>query len=175
MKKDTPLLRITELDGRSYDHLISDKDVTIGRGDDNVLTFIDPKVSRKHAKISKKGKSYVLADLGSFNGTRLNAEFVTCVTLKNGDEIRIGGAVMIFQSEKERGPFTDDKLEFAKDDEYEQWQHRTIAIKPQDCTKIDSQTLLIAPKSKRKKERSIPILSRKEKPTEKDQAEISRT
>ena len=174
MKKDTPLFRITELDGRSYDHLISDKDVTMGRGDDNVLTFFDPKVSRKHAKISKKGKSYVITDLGSFNGTRLNEEFVTSVTLKNGDKIKIGGATLIFQSEKERVPSTDDKLDFAKDDEYEQWQHQTIAIKPQECTKIDSQTLLITPKSKQKKERSIPILSRKEKPAEKDQAEISR-
>ncbi len=174
MKKDTPLLRITELDGRSYDYFLADEDVTIGRGDDNNLTFFDPKVSRKHAKITKKGKSYVLTDLESFNGTRINADFITSAILKSGDEIRIGGAVLIFQSEEQRIPSTDDNLDFAKVDEYKQWQHQTIAIKPQECTKIDSQTLLITPQSRQKKARSFPVLSRKDKPPEKDEAEISR-
>lgn len=174
MKKDKLRLQITESDGRSHDYLLSDVEVTIGRGDENVLTFFDPKVSRNHAKITKKGKNYVLTDLGSFNGTRVNAEFITSAVLNNGDEIRIGGAVLIFLSGKEQVPLPGDKLDFAKDDEYQQWQHQTIAIKPQDCTKIDSQTLLITPAAKQKKDRSIPILSRKEKPPEKDQAEISR-
>ena len=174
MKKDKPRLHITEPDGRSHDLVLTDEEVTIGRSDENVLTFFDPKVSRNHAKITKKGKNYVLTDLGSFNGTKVNTEFITSAVLKNTDEIRIGGAVLIFLSEKEQVPSTDDKLDFLKDDEYQQWQHQTIAIKPQDCINIDSQTLLITRAAKQKKDRIIPILSRKEKPQEKDQVEIFR-
>ncbi len=174
MKKDKPRLHITEPDGRSHDLVLTNEKVTIGRSDENVLTFFDPKVSRNHAKITKKGKNYVLTDLGSFNGSKVNMEFITSAVLKNTDEIRIGGAVLIFLSEKEQVPSTDDKLDFLKDDEYQQWQHQTIAIKPQDCINIDSQTLLITRAAKQKKDRSIPILSRKEKPQEKDQVEIFR-
>ena len=174
MKKDKPHLHITEPDGRSHDLELTDEEVTIGRSDENVLAFFDPKASRNHAKITKKGKNYVLTDLGSFNGTRVNTEFITSAVLKNGDEIRIGGAVLIFLSEKELVPSTDDKFDFTKDDEYQQWQHQTISIKPQDCMNIDSQTLLITRAAKQKKDRSIPILSRKEKPQEKDQVEIFR-
>jgi adenylate cyclase len=175
MKKDTPLLRITESDGRNYDHPLTDEDVTIGRSDNSVLIFFDPKVSRNHARIEKKGKNYVITDLDSFNGTMVNREQITSVELKNGDEIRIGGALLVFRSGKEEVYSAADKLDFSKDDEYQEWQHQTIAITPQDCEQIDSQTLLISPKSKQKsKERSIPILSRKEIPQAKDLAEISR-
>jgi adenylate cyclase len=174
MKKDEPRLLITEPDGRNRDFLLSGEDVTIGRSDENVLPFFDPKVSRNHAKITKKGKGYGITDLGSFNGTRINGEFITDADLKDGDEIRIGSAVLVFQSGKEPVPRTRDKLEFAKEDPYGQWQQQTISITPQDCTKIDSQTLLITPRAKQKKEISIPIFSRKEKPQVKSQAEISR-
>jgi adenylate cyclase len=175
MRKNTPHLKITESDGQSYEHILTDEEVTIGRSDDNVLIFFDPKVSRNHAKITKKAKDYVLTDLGSFNGTRVNKEFINSAVLKNADEIRIGGALLFFHSGKGEVPSTADKLEFTKEDEYQKWQHQTIAIQPQDCAQIDSRTLLITPKPKKGiKDKSIPILSRKEKPHVKDQEEISR-
>jgi pSer/pThr/pTyr-binding forkhead associated (FHA) protein len=175
MKKDSPLLHITDPDGKIHDHLLTDEEVTIGRGDNNVLVFFDPKVSRNHAKIEKKGKNYFVTDLGSFNGTRINQEIIKSVELKHGDEIRVGKASLVFQTQKGIVSSREEKQSFAKDDEYKEWQHQTIAISSQDCTNIDSRTLLITPKTKpRSKDRSIPILSHKEKPQEKDQVEISR-
>lgn len=174
MKKDSPLLHITDPDGKIHDHLLTDEEVTIGRGDNNVLVFFDPKVSRNHAKIEKKGKNYFVTDLDSFNGTRINQELIKSVELKHGDEIRIGKASLVFQSQKGELSSREEKQSFAKDDEYKEWQHQTIAISSQDCINIDSQTLLITRAAKQKKDRSIPILSRKEKPQEKDQVEIFR-
>ncbi len=174
MKKDSPLLHITDPDGKIHDHLLTDEEVTIGRGDNNVLVFFDPKVSRNHAKIEKKGKNYFVTDLDSFNGTRINQELIKSVELKHGDEIRIGKASLVFQSQKGELSSREEKQSFAKDDEYKEWQHQTIAISSQDCTNIDSQTLLITRAAKQKKDRIIPILSRKEKPQEKDQVEIFR-
>ncbi|UCE40492.1 MAG: FHA domain-containing protein [Candidatus Aminicenantes bacterium] len=175
MKKNKPSLQITESDGRSHELVMTGEEVTIGRSDENVLTFIDPKVSRNHAKIAKKGNNYVLTDLGSFNGTKVNTEFVTNKVLSNGDEIRIGGALLIFLSGKDGISTTDDKLDYFKDDEYQQWQQQTISIKPQDCTQIDSRTLLVTPKAKpRPKDRGKSMIPRKDRQPTKDQFELSR-
>jgi len=81
MKNKTPRLQITESNGKTYVHLLTDKDVSIGRSDENVIVFFDPKVSRNHAKITLKEKNYILADLGSFNGTQVNKEFINSVVL----------------------------------------------------------------------------------------------
>ena len=175
MKKKYPLLHITDPDGKVHDHLLTDEEVTIGRGDNNVLVFFDHKVSRNHAKIEKKGKNYFVADLGSFNGTRVNQEFIKSVELKHGDDIRVGKASLVFQSQKGEVPSREEKQSFAKDDEYKEWQHQTIAISSQDCTQIDSRTLLITPKTKpRSKDRSIPVFPHKGKQQVQDQSELSR-
>ncbi len=175
MKKDAPLLRITESDGRNYDHLLTDEDVTIGRSDDNVLIFFDPKVSRNHAKIEQRGKNYVISDLGSFNGTMVNKEFITSVELKNGDEIKIGGASLVFHSGKEDVSSAAERLEFLKDDEYQEWQQQTIAITRQECTQIDSRTLLVKPKSKQKpKDKGMSIFARQDKQRVQEEIERSR-
>jgi adenylate cyclase len=174
MKKDIPLLHVTDPEGKVHEHIIKDT-VTIGRGDNNVLVFIDPKISRNHAKIEKKGKSYILTDLGSFNGTRINQKFVKKVELTHGDEIKMGNAVLIFQSRREDKAPREERLSFAAEDEYSDWQHQTIAITPQECTQIDSRTLLVTPKARPiPKDKSMPIFPRKDKQQALEQIELSR-
>jgi pSer/pThr/pTyr-binding forkhead associated (FHA) protein len=71
----------------------------IGRaGADIVLD--DPKVSRKHAEIGLYGpEAYVLRDLASSNGTRLNGRRITDrAKLNHGDVIQIGGFVLSFSA-----------------------------------------------------------------------------
>ena len=175
MEKNSPLLHITYPDGKVHDHLLTDEEITIGREDNNVLVFFDPKVSRNHAKIEKKEKNYVVTDLGSFNGTRVNQEFIKSVKLKHGDEIKVGKASLVFQSQMGDIPSLEETLTFSKDDEYKEWQHQTIAISSNECTQIDSRTLLITPKSKpRPKDKSIPMFPRKDKQQVLDQVELSR-
>jgi hypothetical protein len=64
--------------------------VTLGRG--NVeLKLEDPFASTRHAKITRQGRSVVIEDLGSTNGTYLNGEALTGPQpLHDGDRIRIG-------------------------------------------------------------------------------------
>lgn len=175
MKNETPLLHITDPDGKVHVHSLTDEVVSIGRGDDNVLVFYDPKVSRNHAKIEKKEDSYILTDLGSFNGTRVNQNFIKSVELKHGDEIRVGKAVLVFQTEKEDIPSREEKLTFSVVDDYTDWQHQTIAISPQDCTQIDSRTLLITPRTRPKPiDRSKSVFPRKDKQRALEQLELSR-
>jgi hypothetical protein len=64
--------------------------VTLGRGSVE-LKLEDPFASTRHAKITRQGRTVVIEDLGSTNGTRLNDEPLTGPQpLHDGDRIRIG-------------------------------------------------------------------------------------
>lgn len=65
-------------------------DVTFGRdGCDVVLN--DPYVSERHARVYREGDEWLLADLGSTNGTFLNQTKVTSPTpVAAGDQFGIG-------------------------------------------------------------------------------------
>src|SRR5579875_2243187 len=73
--------------GVAYDLM---EPVTLGRG--NVeLKLEDPFASTRHAKITRQGRTVVIEDLGSTNGTRLNGEPLTGPQpLHDGDRIQIG-------------------------------------------------------------------------------------
>jgi pSer/pThr/pTyr-binding forkhead associated (FHA) protein len=65
-------------------------EISIGRSTDNVLPLADKKSSRKHAKIEKVGDEYLVNDLGSGNGTKVNGKDVNTHVLAKGDEVCIG-------------------------------------------------------------------------------------
>jgi adenylate cyclase len=163
MKKESPRLHIIHPDGKVQEYTLGEQEVVIGRHQDNAIVFFDPKVSRNHAKINKEGNKYVLSDLGSFNGTRVNKEIITRIVLKHGDEIRIGSASLSFYAQEKPVPAVEEKLEFSKEDEYGQWLQQTIAVKPEDCTQIDSKSIMISQKSKPgQKGRGLSVFARKE-------------
>lgn len=67
--------------------------VTIGRGPDMDLPIWDRSVSRRHAQMDWRDGAWVIRDMESTNGTRINgarlgASQVTC--LQSGDRIEIG-------------------------------------------------------------------------------------
>lgn len=69
------------------------REVTIGRKENNVLVMDDQFVSGQHARVFIKNTDYMLEDLGSTNGTLLNGERIDGkIILKVGDEIVIGSA-----------------------------------------------------------------------------------
>jgi hypothetical protein len=63
---------------------------TLGRGDVEIR-LEDPFASSRHARISRQGRTLVIEDLGSTNGTYLNDEPLNGPQpLHEGDRIRIG-------------------------------------------------------------------------------------
>ena len=73
---------------------------TLGRSRQCDVTVDDPNVSRTHAEVRPRGGSWVLADLGSTNGSRLNGHRVDGTeVLKPGDEIELGTTVLQFELE----------------------------------------------------------------------------
>jgi pSer/pThr/pTyr-binding forkhead associated (FHA) protein len=78
--------------------LITSEGATVGRSGSSEIFLDDVTVSRTHATISKQGKSYVLKDEGSLNGTYINNLSVTEHVLVSGDEFQIGKFHLLFVS-----------------------------------------------------------------------------
>lgn len=72
--------------------------VTIGRRPESTLQLGDPNVSRNHAEIRPHGNGWVLVDLGSTNGTRVNGTRVSSHELHEGDELAFGSTVLRFEA-----------------------------------------------------------------------------
>ena len=96
-----PFLHITYKDGKSIDFPLKKDETTIGRHESNEIVLPDPIASRNHAKVSKKRKGYVVKDLGSHNGTKLNGKLIHEALLDHKDEIRIGQSKLIFLTKEE--------------------------------------------------------------------------
>ncbi len=74
--------------------------LTIGRASDSDVRLEDAAVSKHHAQVEVLGKDYVLRDLGSANGTKVNGQEVTRHLLQHGDLIQILGFEMRYVDHK---------------------------------------------------------------------------
>lgn len=85
--------------GRVYREL--DVPVTIGREEGNSLRLNDERVSRFHAKVQIDGDDYILTDLESTNGTRVNGTAIQIRRLRIGDRVGVGRSLLLFGSNEE--------------------------------------------------------------------------
>jgi pSer/pThr/pTyr-binding forkhead associated (FHA) protein len=76
--------------------VIQKRQFSIGRQKECDLVITDSSASRRHAVIVEEQGRYFLEDLNSRNGTLLNGQKVGRSTLKDGDEIQIGGFKAMF-------------------------------------------------------------------------------
>jgi small-conductance mechanosensitive channel len=83
--------------GRSL--ALSGAPATVGRSRGCTLALTDPNASKEHLRIAWDNGSYVLTDLGSSFGTRLNGQAVSRAALSPLDRIAIGDTVMIFETD----------------------------------------------------------------------------
>jgi Tol biopolymer transport system component/Flp pilus assembly protein TadD len=89
---------IVKTGGRVLREIELRSELSIGRAEDNDLQLPDPKASRHHAQLIPEGGAFVLTDLGSANGTRVNGLRITEPhRLAHGDRIAIGDTELTFQ------------------------------------------------------------------------------
>ncbi len=75
-------------------------EVTIGRKEGNTIRLTERNVSRKHAKLRRANGAFLVSDLKSFNGVRVNGRRIDGeVELKSGDQIVIGDYQLALQFE----------------------------------------------------------------------------
>lgn len=70
---------------------------TIGRLADRHLMLDDAGVSRVHAEIRRSRDTFVIADVGSVNGTVVNGQREVSRELQDGDVVRLGGVELTFR------------------------------------------------------------------------------
>jgi len=83
-------------DGPARIHQITAEETLIGRSVHSDIKLTDTGISREHAAITWEGTSYVLEDLQSTNGTKVNDKRVRSAELRTNDRIQIGRTVLTF-------------------------------------------------------------------------------
>jgi hypothetical protein len=69
------------------------REVVLGRSRDCDCVLADPTVSRRHAGLRREGARWVLLDLGSRNGTRVNGvRVLDAIEVGPGDRVSFGDA-----------------------------------------------------------------------------------
>lgn len=76
---------------------VGDAPLVVGRDDRAEIQVLDQGISRRHAEIFRMGEMYFIRDLESRNGTFVNEERVKEELLRDGDEIRIGSTILLFE------------------------------------------------------------------------------
>ena len=74
-----------------------EKSATLGRVEDNDVVLVEPGISRNHSRVFDDKGIFLIEDLGSANGTRLNGEKLgEAEVLKDGDYITLAGVTLQF-------------------------------------------------------------------------------
>ena len=77
-----------EMKGRAFE--LTGEKVSIGRSSDNQISIEHNAVSSHHAELIQKGNDYIVRDLNSTNGTRVNGQRIVETRLYHGDTIVFG-------------------------------------------------------------------------------------
>ena len=91
--------KLTIVDGKDSGKNIeiTKDEILAGRSLDNDFVISDISVSRKHFKIKKEGERFVISDMGSGNGIKVNGSKTTSTTLSDGDIISVGARQIKFE------------------------------------------------------------------------------
>ncbi|HEC09096.1 MAG TPA: FHA domain-containing protein [Acidimicrobiales bacterium] len=78
---------------------LTGENATAGRHPESDVFLDDITVSRRHVEIRRVGDHHVIRDVGSLNGTYVNAERVEEAVLSDGDEVQIGKFKLVYIEE----------------------------------------------------------------------------
>jgi hypothetical protein len=80
--------------------MVGPRGATLGRSRECEIVIDDPNASRRHAELRPRGGGWIITDLGSTNGTRVNGRTVQASeVVRPGDEIEIGASLITFELE----------------------------------------------------------------------------
>jgi hypothetical protein len=102
------------IDGRKHISL-EQPVVNIGRRSDNDVVIEDPRASRLHAQIRVRDGRFVIFDLGSTGGTKINGRPIRQHILQPGDVVAIGGVRIVYGEDSETSPDSTSTFVFPPD------------------------------------------------------------
>jgi hypothetical protein len=85
-----------QIDGRT--EIVGSHGAVLGRSRECDVVLEDANVSRRHAEVRPSGGSWIVRDLGSTNGVKVNGRLVEgAQSLKAGDQIDLGTSRIVFE------------------------------------------------------------------------------
>lgn len=84
------IITVPEKNAQPYRFPLDREVVTIGRASENDIAIDSGSVSTSHAEMRRTTNGYVLTDVGSTNGIKLNGEHIKVVPLHSGMTVHIG-------------------------------------------------------------------------------------
>ncbi len=121
-------LILKDIKGEENNYPIDKVPFKIGRERKNDLVLESKIVSRDHAQIVRAKEGLTIVDLGSHNGTCVNGTRIKETILRDGDEILIGGIIILYQE-----TIAED-IHFSEDDS--PLDSKAIIIKPLEDSAI---------------------------------------
>jgi two-component system, cell cycle response regulator len=97
--------------GRKFD--LASGEMDIGRDEEATFRIDSDLISRRHAAIQKFAGRFIVADMGSTNGTFVNDQRVKTHTLVDGDQIRVGKVVLKYTESDVEAQYHEQILQMA--------------------------------------------------------------
>jgi predicted component of type VI protein secretion system len=112
-------LIIEDLEGATTVVNLGTEDVTIGRKPHNTIQLTEQNVSRSHAKLTFRDDGWLVQDLGSYNGVKVNGIPITSPTLlRESDLIQIGDYHLTLTDDVDRATVDIERPRPAANDGY---------------------------------------------------------
>lgn len=110
-------LIIEDLEGATTVVNLGNEDVTIGRKPHNTIQLTEQNVSRSHAKLIFQDDGWLIQDLGSYNGVRVNGVPISGPTLlRESDLIQIGDYHLTLTDDVDRATVDIERPRVAAND-----------------------------------------------------------
>jgi pSer/pThr/pTyr-binding forkhead associated (FHA) protein len=95
------VLRIRNGGFEGMTYALEAEETLIGRNPNTDITLLDEGISREHALIlyDEEGDRYVIEDLQSTNGTKVNGKRIRSAELHHGDSVQVGSTLFDFVRE----------------------------------------------------------------------------
>ncbi len=94
-----PELKLTPIRGQAKGLSLTSGKITIGRGGENTIPLIDERASRVHCAVEPDGTGrWLVRDLNSRNGTKVNDQRIESQAIKPGDVIKVGNHEFLVES-----------------------------------------------------------------------------
>jgi adenylate cyclase len=138
-----PFLHVVTGGGIIFDFPFAGENITVGRSKNNDLPLKDITVSRHHAEVRKAEKGYLVLDLGSYNGTRLNGKLIQTAPLHFGDKIQLGQTRLTFFERRGVGAGNFDSLILTADSDFETGKQKIVETSPRE-TYEESREFLVS-------------------------------
>lgn len=107
---NTPVLIVLSETDKGQTFPLTNKAYLCGRSTSNIISFKDPTVSSTHCEFVRTDtNTYIVRDMDSTNGTKVNGLLIKSVELHNGDTIRLGKIELLFSLDSDIEQSTETK------------------------------------------------------------------